>query len=109
DDYDEINLKAALCVAFAGFLRSGELTWDNTTEICLQRRHISFEQDGSVSLTLSASKTDPFRRGVLIQLASSPTSPICPVAALKRLFTQFPRAPTDPLFSRLFGSFTRQY
>ena len=30
DDYDGINLKAALCVAFAGFLRSGESTWDNS-------------------------------------------------------------------------------
>ena len=29
NDEEGLNVKSALCVAFAAFLRSGEFTWDN--------------------------------------------------------------------------------
>ena len=108
DDFDNINIKAALCVAFAGFLRSGEFTWD-TSSIALLRRHAIFNRDGSVTVTLPSSKTDPFKHGVAIELAASPASPLCPVSALRRLYSRFPRDPSHPLFSRVIGSFNRQY
>src|SRR5579859_4057321 len=57
DDFDAVNIKAALCVAFAGFLRSGEFTWD-TPNSALLRRHVVFNKD-SVTLTLPSSKLTP--------------------------------------------------
>ena len=104
DDEEGVNLKTALCVGFAAFLRSGEFTWDtwrpDSHLTCLSRKHIVFRPDGSVILILPSSKTDPFHRGVEIYLAQSPRSPICPVAALHRLFHRYPMAPNDPLFTR---------
>jgi len=112
NDYDGINLKTAICVAFAAFLRSGEFTWDNWTPTSsaffIARKHVKFNTN-SVTLTLPASKTDPFRKGIAIQLASSPTSPLCPVRALRHLYTLFPREPSHPLFSRSLGPFSRKY
>jgi integrase len=108
-DHDSINLKAALCVAFAGFLRSGEFTWDTLSGFYLARRDVVFNSSNSVTLTLPSSKTDPFHRGVSIILAGCPSSPICPVRSLRALFTLFPRNPSNPLFSRTLGPFNRQY
>jgi integrase len=104
DDHDGVNLKAALCVAFTGFLRSGEFTWDKPDDLsCLARRHVSMERN-SVTITLPSSKTD-----ISILLAASPSSPLCPVRALRNLLTRFPRDPSQPLFSRSFGPFSRRY
>jgi hypothetical protein len=112
NDYDGVNLKAAICVAFAAFLRSGEFTWDNWTSTSstffIARKHIKFNTT-SVTVTLPASKADPFRKGIAIQLASSPTSQLCPVRALRQLYTLFPRDPSHPLFSRSLGPFSRKY
>ena len=113
-DEEGINVKAALCVAFAAFLRSGEFTWDspwieNSHESNLSRKHVGFNSNNSITLTLPVSKMDPYRTGVTIQLASSP-SPLCPVAALKHLYRSFPRSPTRPLFARPYGQpFTKQF
>jgi len=108
DDFDGINIKAALCVTFASFLRSGEFTWD-TPNTALLRRHVIFNRDNSVTVTLPSSKTDPFKRGVAIQLASCPNSPLCPISALRQLYSRFPRENSHPLFSRALGPFNRQY
>ena len=109
DDHDGVNLMVALCVVFAGFLRSGEFTWDKPNDLsCLARRHVSLERN-SATVTLPSSKTDPFHNGVSILLAASPSSPLCPVRALWNLVTRFPRDPCHPLFSRAFGPFSRRY
>ena len=113
-DEEGINVKSALCVAFAAFLRSGEFTWDapwtgKSHESNLSRKHVVFHSNDSITLTLPASKTDPYRKGVIIQLASSP-SPLCPVTALNRLYNLYPRSPTQPLFARPHGQpFTKQF
>ena len=58
---------------------------------------------------LPASKTDPYRKGTAIQLAST-ESPLCPVKALVKLFQNQPKQPTAPLFSRSHGrAFNRAY
>jgi hypothetical protein len=112
DDFDSVNLKTALCVAFAAFLRSGEFTWDSwdssSSQFHLSRRHVTINRDNSATVILPASKTDPFRKGVAIQLAPSQSS-ICPVRALRHLLDRFPRDPSHPLFSRTLGPFSRQY
>src|SRR5438046_6649284 len=45
----DINIKAALCVAFAAFLRCGEFTWDNWSNThhlsFLARQHVKFNAD----------------------------------------------------------------
>jgi hypothetical protein len=112
NDEEGINIKTALCVAFAAFLRSGEFTWDSWTaqhhQFHLSRNHIQFNSN-SVMLTLPASKTDPYRKGVIIPLASS-SSPLCPVTALRNLYSLYPRPASQPLFSRPFGQpFTKQF
>ena len=66
-------------------------------------KHVVFQSDGSITLTLPASKTDQSHVGVEIHLAHSPCSPLCPVMALRTLFNRYP-APVDaPLFIRPFG------
>ena len=84
--YDDLNIYAAFCTAFAAFLRCGEFTWDIWTSDShlrhLSRDSVHFDPTGdSISLHLPASKTDPFRRGTVIPLARSPDAS-CPVAAL---------------------------
>jgi hypothetical protein len=112
NDKDGANLKAALCVAFARFLRSGEFmweTWDTLShQFHLARKHITFNTNGSIILTLPVSKTDPYRKGTPIYLSQSP-SILCPVKALTTLFQAHPKQPDDPLFSHTFGPFSRTY
>ncbi|KAG5717591.1 hypothetical protein E4T56_gene5241 [Termitomyces sp. T112] len=63
----------------------------------------SFEHATHIRLTLPASKTDPFRKGVTIIIAAAPGQPTCPVAVLKALFTKLPRDDNAPLFEQLDG------
>ena len=82
DDEEGVSVKGALCLGFAAFLRSEELTWD------IRSHEV---------------KTDQSHVGVEIHLAHSPCSPLCPVMALRTLFNRYP-APLDaPLFIRPFG------
>ena len=113
NDYNGTNLRAALCVAFAAFLRAGEFTWDDwdpnsSPKFLLARSHITFLPDGNASLFLPSSKTDPARKGTTIHLATVP-SWACPVTALHCLFRLCPAPLDSPLFSRLFGPFSRSY
>ena len=56
DDKEGINIKAALCLGFATFLQSEEFTWDtwspDSHRLHLSHKHVVFQQDGSVTLTL---------------------------------------------------------
>ena len=109
--HDDINIYAAFCTAFAGFLRIGEFTWstwnDQSFLQSLSRESIHFVRDG-VILQLPASKTDPFRKGVSIPLSPSGDS-TCPVIALRTLVERYPQPATAPLFSRLIGPFDRKW
>ncbi|KAJ1035762.1 hypothetical protein NDA13_000422 [Ustilago tritici] len=83
---DCLVLQAAFTLAFACFLRSGELVWDRGTNraTILTVSSIEWASD-HVVLNLPASKTDPFRQGVCVvawkwvassaQLLVSGTSP----------------------------------
>lgn len=103
---------ATFCLAFAGFLRAGEFTYTarDLEEVdfhkwFLTRRSVRFYDD-YIKLTLPASKTDPFRQGVIITIAASDND-ACAVLALHRLFHDWPAPLTTPLF-QISGSFTRQ-
>ena len=92
-DYNDIVLRAAFSLAFAGFLRVGEFTY-RRIDLDLgpafrnwfrTKNSIRIAPGGDyMELTLPASKTDPFRHG--IQLTISATNDIgCPVSAMRKL------------------------
>ena len=90
---------AFLLIAFFGFLRVSEYTashktkFDKFSTLCIE----DVTLDGhSFSLNIKTSKTDPFRQGVVIQIAKN-KSLLCPHEALQRYLHH--RLPTSgPLF-----------
>ncbi len=100
----DLNGDNAFKVAWAGFIRMGELTYTageakkaTFAEKDLKWSGISFaEGDQYAILRLKRSKTDTEHTGVQIILAAT-GEPTCPVAALRRLFIQDPRPRNAPL------------
>lgn len=112
-------LQAAFSLAFAAFLRSGELTYEaedmhnpDFPSWHVTRASVQFDPEGRfMLLLLPASKTDPFRLGVTITIAHSPHDPHCVVrlmaAYLQNTLTADRRG---PLFVRVGGApFTRAF
>ena len=96
---------AASCLAFSALLRCGEFTTKDekfSPTLHLTCSSITFIPDINnpqyMRLILPASKTDPFRKGVTITIASAPGQPTCPAAAIQKLFQQQPTQPNAPLF-----------
>ena len=119
--YKNATLRAAFTLAFAGFLRVGEFTYEradlnlgpNFRNWFLTRSSVRISRDQShMSLYLPASKTDPFRQGVEIIIAAS-RDEACPIAAMVNLQNMDRRRNAqDPLFTadnHLLLPFTRQY
>ena len=87
-DFNNIMLWAAVCVCYFGFMRSGELTVPSLNSYCpqshLSMSDVSVDRAGRpeiIHLTLKASKTDPFRKGVTISVGRTGKQ-LCPVVAL---------------------------
>ena len=87
-DYDSIMLWAACCVCFFGFMRAGEFTVPSQSGydpgVHMNFGDVSVDSVAnptSVSLQLKASKTDAFRKGVIIVLGRT-RNVLCPVEAL---------------------------
>src|SRR5882724_2178265 len=101
---DQLNFKASTTTAFAGFLQCGNFTvltgWLFDTSIHLMRSCIQFvpslSSPSHAILTIPSSKTDPFRKGVSIIIASMPGARTCAVATLKSLFEYMQRLPELP-------------
>ena len=106
--FSNYTLKAAFTLAFAGFLRVGEFTYQRADldlgpafrNWHLTKSSIRISEDGSyMSVNLPASKTDPFRQGVDIMIAASGDE-ACPVRAMRDLYrVDQRRQPLDPLFT----------
>lgn len=87
-DYDAIMLWAACCMCFFGFLRSGEVTVSSMREYD-QEAHLSegdvmvdsVSKPTVVQVRIKESKTDPFRKGVMVYLGFTEDE-LCPVAAV---------------------------
>lgn len=98
----------ACCVAYLGLLCSGEFTVEKggkfSPSLNLSRSVIQFLPDFTttthVRLTLPASKTDPFRKGVTITMAAASGRSTCPVAALKAMYNELPWVDNAPLFEQ---------
>ena len=115
------TLKATFTLAFAGFLRVGEFTYQpadlelgpNFRNWFLTKSGIKISRDRShMSVYLPASKTDPFRHGVEIIIAATGDE-ACPVSAMHHfLRVDTSRQPLAPLFvadPTRSTPFTREY
>ncbi len=109
--FEGANLHAAFCLAFAGFLRMGEFTYDKVesdfSSWNLTRGSVSFSED-RLFLVIPSCKTDPFRRGIILTISAA-NDDACAVASLNSLFTRFPKANNQPLFANQVGTFSRNY
>ncbi|SPO31698.1 uncharacterized protein UTRI_10310 [Ustilago trichophora] len=94
---DRLVLQASFALAFACFLRSGELVWDSSTDraTVLSVASVTWASD-HVIITLPSSKTDPFRQGVRV-VAPKVGGVECPVHRLRALTAG------RPALSPLFG------
>ena len=103
-------LWAACCLAFFGFLRTGEMTIPSDTEYdpsChLSFKDIAIDDPDSPSMlrvTMKQSKTDPFRRGIDLFLGKT-NNEICPVSTMLKYLVMRGQDP-GPLFRFSDGRF----
>ncbi len=89
-------LWAACCLAFFGFLRAGELTvpddssFDPSVHLCWGDLAVDNPVDPAIlSVTLKASKMDPFRKGITLYIGRV-ASDLCPVSAVLAYLTVKP-------------------
>ena len=106
---DKLMLWSAFTLAFFAFLHSSEFTSPSSTHFnpCVHLSHsdISFNTDGSLSLQLKSSKTDPFRKGCSITLAPSRQS-VCAVRAMHRYLDHQPPRSATLFTSSHLGNFS---
>lgn len=102
--YNDKLMRAAITMAYFGFLRCGEFTtltndFDAETNLCLGDVSISSTDLNEAFIILKASKTDPFRCGHTIPYFKVECI-FCPVKALSEFVTErskFARDLTAPL------------
>ena len=98
---DKIMLWAAMLTAFHGFLRVSEYTsshvrsYDPRSTLCYE--DVKVISPSTIQIHIKASKTDPFRLGVTIELHRN-NSILCPVQALSHLLNNHP-SNHGPLFA----------
>ena len=86
-NWDSKMLWAAFCLGFFGFLRAGEFTvpegaYDSGCHLPFNDIAVdSHHSPSRLQVTLKASKTDPFRRGIDLIIGKSGDD-LCPVAAM---------------------------
>jgi len=113
--YDHIVLRAAFTLAFAAFLRVGEFTYREIDKQLgrsfsrwfLTKQSIIVSRDATyLELTIPASKTDPFRKGITLTIAATQDEG-CPVRAMRQLQANYTHRPHHtPLFC--IGKHTQQ-
>jgi hypothetical protein len=111
---DDLNFRTALKVAYAGFMRLGEITFnptDTTNPRIFQRYHI-LRKDVRINrdhatLHLRNSKADRNKQGVYICMARTGDT-LCPVTALEQLFSMDNQPSEAPLFRFVSRGFRRQ-
>ena len=93
ETYDSTVLRAAFTLAFAAFLRVGEFAYGEADQQLgvafprwfLTKQSIQVAENGAyLELTIPASKTDPFRKGITLTVAATRDTG-CPVRAIKQL------------------------
>ena len=116
EDSIRLNLNAAFTLAFAGFLRLGEITYDarqRANSLAFIRDHITrkvvqFSPTADhLVVTLRRSKTDTEQRGVRITIAAI-SGPLCPAARIAELMIKYSQPPNAPLFRYGDKAFSRR-
>lgn len=107
-DYeDKLMLWAAIVTAFFGFLRISEYTAQSKSSYdphtTLLKDDVKYTRNHA-SLQIKASKTDPFREGVVIRVARNNTL-LCPVNALRYYMETRTVQPNGPFFIFQNGSY----
>jgi len=105
--HDKSLWRCMVVLAFFGLFRVSEFTCVAPFDISihLSPADISFNSAFSMMyINLKASKTDPFRSGCVIRLASIPGHELCPVGAM-RCFLSFRGDSEGPLFTLSSGRF----
>ena len=98
---DQLAFKAALLVAFFGFLRCSEYTRTQTNAECFLRRkdikiYPTYKKKGVLRLRLRKTKTDQFAASTVTIFGNG--KDICPVKSIQEYFTYVDVAPQEPLF-----------
>jgi hypothetical protein len=114
-EVDNLNFDTAIKLAFAGFLRTAELTCESADlenrsvfeHTKLQRRDVTFaDNDEHAVVLLRSSKSDYDHTGVEIVVAKTGEA-TCPVSALRALYALDPQLPRAPLFRTHRGTLSR--
>jgi len=119
--YYHIVLRAAFILAFAAFLRVGEFTYREIDKLLgrslsrwfLTKQSIKVSRDATyLELTIPASKTDPFRKGITRTIAATQDEG-CPVRATRQLQASDTRRPHHTLLfcirKQTQQAFTREH
>ena len=108
--YDSLLLWAACCLAFFGFLRSGEATARMASSILIHYYDVSTDSHtdhSMVGVFLRHLKMDPYGKGAFIYLGRT-RQDICPVIAFLNYLARRPTSSYSALFINQDGtSFTR--
>jgi hypothetical protein len=105
-EFNNLNFDTAIKLAFAGFLRTAELTCESKDFENMsvfehtkpQRRDVTFaDNDEHAVVLLRSGKSDYDHTGVEIVVARTGDA-TCPVSALRALYTLDPQPPRAPLF-----------
>lgn len=99
---------AAFTLLFACFMRMGEVTYtafDGRFDLTCGSLTLPVRVGDVATLTIPASKTDPFRAGVTVVVPTGPAN-ICPVRACRQYLACRPHTAADPLFA-VNGAFPR--
>jgi hypothetical protein len=107
----DITLNSAFCLAFAGCLRMGEISYtekqraeQSFSATRVTRSDVKISSSGDhMTFRLKRSKTDKHKEGVQITIAATYDT-VCPVAAMQRLLTIDPQPPSAPLFTAAGGA-----
>ncbi|KAG5727535.1 Integrase/recombinase xerD like protein [Termitomyces sp. T112] len=105
------TIYATCCLTYAGLLRSSKFTTGKggrfNPSLNLSWHCITFFPNYNsathMHITLPASKTNPFHKGITVTVVATPGYPTCPVTTLKALFSELPHNHNAPLFEQLNG------
>ena len=108
---DSKMLWAAICLAFFGFMRISEFTCDTAFD---KKHHLaasdvtfqpSILKPEFIQVHLKSSKTDPFRKGILLTIGAT-NNHLCPVRAMLNYISASPK--NGPLFVYKSGKFLKR-
>lgn len=98
---ERLVLASAYALAFACFLRIGEITYTSFDPLKhLQRKDVLSTPQG-MAIRLKGSKMDPSRKGIILPLpviTRADQQHVCPSTLLRLMLTNIPGGPDDPLF-----------